>query len=350
MYPSEKTPSYGVFVKNFETDMLKRGVCFKKAVIKGKAERLLCKVKKYIVFFSQVYKSIFDKDIDLIYVHYISHSLLPLIPIIPFLNRPVVINVHGSDLLPRGIFSKLILKLNYYSIKKSSMIVVPSVYFKDIVDNRYHHPNVFISASGGVDLSVFNCRETEEYDFDGLCFGYVSRIEEGKGWDVFLNSLLILKNNKLDTKFKAIVVGSGSQEAYLDKAIKELELDSYITRIGSQSQAALVKLFREFDVFVFPTMLRESLGLVGIESMACGTIVLGSRIGGIKTYVEDGVNGFLFEPGDAAQLAALFLRYASLSDVEKNIMSNNAIRTARLYDKEIVGKALAVELYKLIKI
>ena len=347
MYPSEKNPSYGIFVKNFEVDMLKRGFCFRKAVIKCKGGNLFSKINKYIIFFYHIYKSVFAKDVDLIYVHYISHSLLPFLPIMPFLNRPVVINVHGSDLLPRNLFSKLILKLNHYSIKKSSMLVVPSVYFKRIVDNKYHHSNVFVSPSGGVDLSIFNRRENERAE-SGLCFGYVSRIEEGKGWDVFLNSLSIFKENNPGIKFKAVIVGGGSQESSLYKTIKKLELDAYVTYLGSKSQMVLSELFCQFDVFVFPSMLRESLGLVGIESMACGTIVLGSRIGGIKTYVEDGVNGFLFEPGDAAQLADLFLKYASLSDVEKNIMSNNAIRTARLYDKEIVGKALAAELYKLI--
>jgi starch synthase len=55
-------------------------------------------------------------------------------------------------------------------------------------------------------------------------------------------------------------------------------------------------------VFACPS-LYEPLGIVNLEAMACGTAVVGSRVGGIPEVVEDGVTGLLVPSGDPAALA-----------------------------------------------
>jgi len=348
MYPASDDPSYGVFVKNFESEMIVKGIKFTKAVIKGKGKGLFDKIKKYMLFIYDVYASMCKGDVDLIYVHYISHSLVPLLPIMPFMKKPLVINVHGSDLLSKKLFSRLILTLNYFSIKKSSMVVVPSNYFKDIIYRKYNHSNIVVSPSGGIDLSVFHQFKQNRSDFKGLYLGYVSRIEEQKGWMVFLRSLVILKELAPNLIFKADMVGGGSQEILLRSTVSELGLESNVNYLGAKSQNELAELFNKFDVFVFPTMFNESLGLVGIESMACGTVVIGSRIGGLTTYIEHGVNGYLFEPGNAQELASTYLKYNALNAQNKIIMESKALETAQIYKKEIVGEELAEKLYALV--
>ena len=53
-------------------------------------------------------------------------------------------------------------------------------------------------------------------------------------------------------------------------------------------------IYNNIDVLVFPTKLKEGLGLVGLESMACSTPVIASNSSGPATYVQEGKNGFLF--------------------------------------------------------
>jgi glycosyltransferase involved in cell wall biosynthesis len=65
----------------------------------------------------------------------------------------------------------------------------------------------------------------------------------------------------------------------------------------------LSSLYAAADVFVLPS-LSEALGQVGLEALACGTPVVGSRVGGIPDYVLEGKTGLLVEPGNAGELAA----------------------------------------------
>ena len=56
------------------------------------------------------------------------------------------------------------------------------------------------------------------------------------------------------------------------------------------------------DIAVLPS-LREGLGLAGIEALASGVPVIGSRVQGIKDYVIDGKTGYLCSPLNADEFA-----------------------------------------------
>ncbi|MCS6781854.1 MAG: glycosyltransferase family 1 protein [Gloeomargarita sp. SKYBB_i_bin120] len=65
--------------------------------------------------------------------------------------------------------------------------------------------------------------------------------------------------------------------------------------IGYLEGEALAQAFASADVFVFPSCT-ETLGLVLLEAMAAGCPVVAARRGGITDIVQDGVNGYLYEP------------------------------------------------------
>jgi alpha-maltose-1-phosphate synthase len=64
----------------------------------------------------------------------------------------------------------------------------------------------------------------------------------------------------------------------------------------------VIQLLSHAAVFAIPS-LYEPLGIVNLEAMACGTAVVGSRVGGIPEVVEEGVTGLLVSPDDPASLA-----------------------------------------------
>ena len=84
--------------------------------------------------------------------------------------------------------------------------------------------------------------------------------------------------------------------------------------LGAVADSDLPVLYRQAQMLVLPSVHRtcygrdiavsELLGLTAIEAMASGTPVVASRIGGLPEVIEDGVTGFLVEPGNVAELRA----------------------------------------------
>ena len=72
--------------------------------------------------------------------------------------------------------------------------------------------------------------------------------------------------------------------------------------------------------------------------MACGSPVIGSNIGGLKSYIKDGVNGFLFSPGDVDDLFFKMESFLFLNSHDKLILAENSILTAKKYSKDKVAK------------
>ena len=86
------------------------------------------------------------------------------------------------------------------------------------------------------------------------------------------------------------------------RRVDALRLRGVVDFIGAQPQETLRDYYVAADVTVLPSYY-ESFGMVALEAMACGSPVIGSRVGGLATTVRDGVTGFLVPDGNAAALA-----------------------------------------------
>ncbi|MPM88424.1 D-inositol-3-phosphate glycosyltransferase [bioreactor metagenome] len=128
--------------------------------------------------------------------------------------------------------------------------------------------------------------------------------------------------------------------------ITRLEIGDEIKRYKLLNQKQLRKIYNSMDVLIFPTEREgESLGLVGLEAMACGTPVVGSDIGGLKDYIIDGYNGYKFEPGNVTDLEEKLSHYLSKNDKEKLEFEYNAIETSREYEVNNIKKEI-IEIFK----
>lgn len=90
--------------------------------------------------------------------------------------------------------------------------------------------------------------------------------------------------------------------ARLEQLKHELGLSSLATFLGRRDQDELPYYYSAADVCIVPSHY-ESFGMVALESLACGTPVVASRVGGLTYIIEDGVNGFLVPTGDSLALA-----------------------------------------------
>lgn len=84
---------------------------------------------------------------------------------------------------------------------------------------------------------------------------------------------------------------------------EETPLPPFALAIGWQSHTGLVDYYHQADVCVVPSRWEEPFGLVALEAMATGRPVCASRVGGLQDIVVHKETGFLFDAGDAAELA-----------------------------------------------
>jgi D-inositol-3-phosphate glycosyltransferase len=150
----------------------------------------------------------------------------------------------------------------------------------------------------GVDLSVFRPLDQKMVrDRLGLngekILLYVGRVEPLKGLD-----LLVETAAQMDSEdgVRVIVVGAdvnGDREMDRVKLLaKERDLEGQIDFVGQVDHKELPLYYNAADVCVVPSYY-ESFGLVALESMACGTPVVATRVGGLSTIIHHGRTGYL---------------------------------------------------------
>jgi L-malate glycosyltransferase len=96
-----------------------------------------------------------------------------------------------------------------------------------------------------------------------------------------------------------VLIGDGELRDQYRLLVQQLSLEEKVIFPGFV--ADLASVLPALDVFVFPS-LHEGLGSSLLAAMACEVPICASRTGGIPEIIQDGVTGYLFNPGDAASI------------------------------------------------
>jgi D-inositol-3-phosphate glycosyltransferase len=181
----------------------------------------------------------------------------------------------------------------------ANRIIAFSPHERDAMERLYGaDPGKVTLVPCGVDLSVFRPLDQKTVrDRLGLngekILLYVGRIEPLKGLDLLVESAA-----QMDTKDKVrmLVVGADANgDGEMDKVkqlAKDRDLEDQIDFVGQVDHTELPLYYNAADVCVVPSYY-ESFGLVALESMACGTPVVATRVGGLSTIIHHGSTGYL---------------------------------------------------------
>jgi len=344
MYPTKEMPGFGVFVKNVVEGLKSYKIeITHQAIIKGKGNNIWKKTVKYLQFYWSILVNYWGKY-DLVYIHYPNMALPVFYPLFCCWRKKVVVNLHGEDLFYSGFIGSKLGHLNEKFLKKVNLIIVPSTFFKIELLKRHicDEKKIFISPSGGVDCERFYPYHIEKGKV--LSLGFVGRIDPNKGWKEFVEVLKLLKTQ---LAFKAYIIGYGSQMKELVKLIMAYHLNDSVELIEGIRQEELVYYYNQFDLLVFSTQLPESLGLVGLEAMACGIPVVGTNIGGIATYLNN-TNGYPVPKGSIMAMVNAIIAFSTLNKEEKSKLNQQALITAQKYNTHLVIENLYQKLLLLI--
>ncbi len=179
----------------------------------------------------------------------------------------------------------------------------------------------------------------------------LGRMVPRKGVETVVRGLArLVKEHQVPARL--LVVGGSSENPdprytpeieRLQAVAREEGIDDRVLFVGRRGREALKHYYSAVDVFVSVPWY-EPFGITPVEAMACGTPVIGSNVGGIKSTVVDGETGFLIPPKDPGRLAEKLAYLYHHPEKLRELGEQAVCRANRHYTWGKVG-ALIAELY-----
>ncbi len=191
-------------------------------------------------------------------------------------------------------------------------IVVPSAKEKEYLIQYYDaQPDKIWVIPCGVNLERFKpvdkafARRRLAFSNEAIIVLYVGRYSPVKGLDHLFKALSYLGH--LDS-LRLVLVGGDSEHSrmyeHLQSVAKGLNIHHRLVFAGRIRQEILPVYYSAADVLVVPSHY-ESFGLVTLEALACGTPVVATPVGAMKTVIQEGVTGYVADNLDARHFAQL---------------------------------------------
>ena len=227
--------------------------------------------------------------------------------------------------------------------------------------------------SPGVDLYTFTAgsgrkaaREAVGLPQDAHILAFVGRIQPHKGPEVLIRAVAEMLNHSPHLRPKLITIimggasGSGLGEVErLKDLVSWLNISDVVRFENPVPRAQIPQWYRAADLVCVPSY-SESFGLVALEAQACGTPVVATAVGGLRTAVADGISGVLVDGHDPRAWSSVLARLIQ-EPQRRVLLSMGAIEhashfgwdaTARgtldIYDRIISTSASAASARKII--
>lgn len=237
----------------------------------------------------------YHRSPDAINLHFALYSL-PLINQFPK-DVPVTFNFHGPwalESLWEGenqatvLFKQWVERQVYH---RCDRLIVLSKTFGTMLHEQYEIPweKIFI-IPGGVNtvrfqphLSRREARTQLGWHSDRRILFTPRRLVHRMGLDKLLTAMVEVKNRVPDVWLA--IAGKGSLHETLERQIRELDLSNHVQLLGYVPDEQLPIAYQAADLTVVPSQNLEGFGLILLESLACGTPVVCTPVGGMPEVV-----------------------------------------------------------------
>lgn len=305
---------------------------------------------------------------DVAHLHNIYHQLSPsIINVLKKHRVPMVLTLHdyklicpNYNLLVRGKIWERSKPDKYYrcffdrcikdSYSKSLVCVIEAYLHKFL--RIYSKVNLFISPSN------FLISKFREFDFkneivylpnpfvaevgkknvsasaEKKYLLYYGRLSEEKGIDDLLRAYSLLK-----TKTPLYIVGTGPEEIELKNIVSREKIPN-VEFFGYRTGDELWRLVSGAEAIIVPSKWYENAPYIVVEAMALKKIVIAAAIGGLTELITDGVNGFLFEPGNVEDLQKKIKYVLANPELSESLGKAASASVKERNDKEKYYKSL----------
>jgi len=255
---------------------------------------------------------------------------------------PVVLTNHSGEylMLNQYALGRLFLR---WALSHYNVVIGPS---KELTPGFVYKS---VTIHNGVDTSVFSPLSTEErLDKKIELFGGAERFvifcprrwAPSKGI-IFLAKAIRRLDEVNDLKSKLLFAFAGNDTrypVYTEKINSQLTaLDIQVTRLGDLKPDEVIPYYQSADLVVIPSLM-EAVSLAALESMACGTPVISTNVGGMPEIIKDGKTGYLVSPGHPDELAEAIQRIYKEPEIA-NIIEEALSMVRRQYDWSVIAQA-----------
>ncbi|MEJ6607410.1 MAG: D-inositol-3-phosphate glycosyltransferase [Candidatus Planktophila sp.] len=182
-------------------------------------------------------------------------------------------------------------------------------------------PDIVRVVTPGVDLYNFTpgagraaARRVIGIDVNAQVITFVGRIQAHKGPELLIRATaeILSHSPQLSAKLQVYIVGGASggnsnEVERLKELVSWLNISDVISFSPPVPRAELANWYRAADLICVPSY-SESFGLVALEAQACGTPVVATAIGGLRTAVADGISGVLVDGHDPRAWSSVLAR------------------------------------------
>lgn len=212
-------------------------------------------------------------------------------------RTPMVLFAHGADIMQIPRRSRVHATAARLLLGRADHIICNSQFLAEHLESDFKVPRERWSViSPGIVAARFISHARPPANRDGLLF--VGQLIPNKGAQVLLQALSILQ--RTESLPTLMVMGDGPERGRLEGYVRQHRLD--VQFAGERPADEVAAAMGRASVVVVPSTYEEPLGLVALEAMAAGALVVGSDTGGLAELLTDG-RGLTTRPADADALA-----------------------------------------------
>lgn len=304
------------------------------------------------------------KDFNIIHLHYPFFGGAETIWLyrkkIKRSGAKIVLHYH-MDTVGQGIFKIIFGLSKIFFLPKiielaDKVIITSADYGKnsDVAKYLEQNPSKFFELPNGVfsnkfvpgpkDPELLSKYNIENSDKVIMFVGGMDKAHYFKGVQYLVEAASRLRQKNY--KWKLVIVGKGELIIKYKSLAAQLRISNEVIFTGYVTQEDLPKHYNLADVVVLPSIDKsEAFGLTLVEAMACAKPVIASNLVGVRSVVEDGVNGHLVEPKNVDDLATKINHILSNKNLAEQYGQAGRKKVEEKYDWGKIGRALE-ELYK----
>jgi glycogen synthase len=167
---------------------------------------------------------------------------------------------------------------------------------------------------------------------------FLGRLVSDKGVNLLISALAQLKSRGLTPMLT--IIGSGPEKINLHEQAKELGVFEQVDFVGVKLNQELAKLLNSHKIMVVPSLWEEPFGIVALEGIACGCVIVGSAGGGLKDAIGD--CGVTFPNGNVDLLTSALYDLLTQADQLEIHRQNAPSHLARHTSKAVADEYLKV--------